>query len=135
MTIPVGVAHQALQSLMKVAALKLPSRLSFVVSRNLNRLQSNADVRAYDAARVEIGKKHADDPNATGQLTFEHDLAGFLAELNPIASEEIEVEVLRLPLALLDAVDDAVAKLPTDKQESMALTTEDYRPLDSFWEE
>lgn len=136
MKIKVGIAHQALESLLKISRIKLKPASGFLVSRNINRLRMNADVQSYDAAKMACARLHCVDPKADPNLSFTPEgYRSFVADMEPLATVDVEIDLLRLPPMLLVAMEESLGRLPADKRQEFELTPEELLPLDSLWEE
>ena len=101
MQVKAGVAVQMLLSLQKLGNTSYPAREAFLIAKVQSILRSNPDVVATDAARVSAMKLHGSEQGE--QVTFSKDgLAKFLADYEPIADQDLEIDLPKLPLSILD---------------------------------
>ena len=101
MQLKAGVAVQMLLSLQKLGNTSYPAREAFLIAKIQSILRSNPDVVATDAARMSAMKLHGSEKD--GQLTVSGDgLAKFLADYEPIADQDLEIDLPKLPLSILD---------------------------------
>lgn len=89
-------------ALQKLSAASFPAKEAFALAKALAKLRSNADVIATDEARRACATRHGKD-NGQGQTVVPpENFAAFIAEYEPIASQEIELDIEPLPLSILD---------------------------------
>jgi len=101
MQVKAGVAVQMLLSLQKLGNTSYPAREAFLIAKVQSILRSNPDVVATDAARMSAMKLHGSEKD--GQLTvFGDGIAKFLADYEPISSQDLELDLPKLPLSILD---------------------------------
>jgi hypothetical protein len=108
--IPCGQALVALEVLAHFAAHDFPSdqgRLRFAVARAFAALRSVPEVVACDAARQAAARHHGKEADGKIQVPPEN-VAAFIAEYGPVADEEIELRIAKLPAAVAEFVPPGV---------------------------
>jgi hypothetical protein len=100
-----GQAVQALQVLARFADYDFPAdagRLRFGVARTFAALRSVPEVIAAEAARQAAIRHHGKDDGKGQVRVLPEALAAFLAEYAPVAEQEIELTVTKLPAQVMD---------------------------------
>lgn len=119
---PAGQASKALNALGKMFTVEYPGKHSFAINRNLARLRNDPTVAACEMTRVGLIHKlgvQREDGNFTIPPNSAK-LAEFIAEFQPVAETEVEIDVV--PIST-DALNFAPKMFP-----------EEMGALDPFWE-
>jgi hypothetical protein len=118
---PVGQALNAHTALQKMLAAQFPAKQAFAISRNIARLGACPDVPACEAARLAAIRNFGVPlPDGAGMTVPPERMAEFLAEFQPIAVAEIELDITPIPVAVLERAPD--------------MSPSDMMALEPFWE-